>query len=528
MKRLSILPLVLLIALFVAACAPQPDSISAPTRTRLIIADQFIPDILDGQQSQGGYPLSHELISQPLIRYDAQTGTFVPDLLESFTLSPDGKTLTMKLPAGYKYANGDALDAQALVDAINRYAAISPYKFDYDGMQSVTALDATTVQVVNEIGLNVMFPTLMSSFGAPWNVSVARSVGDEAFAANPVASGPFKIKTPWTPGQDLELVRNDYYKTNMPFVQNKSAPYLEKVLVRFIADGQTRANELEAGSVDIVFGLPASTAKKMESDPAYQIFKRVLPGQTAISMNTAAAPFDDLNVRKAIAMALNREQLEAALSGNMTAEYAFINASMIAYDPAAQEYAKSLYPFNVEAARKLLAASGWVDADGDGIVEKNGKPFRVEFLVDSGAVMEVDAAPVVQAQLKAIGIDIQIALHDLAYNYDAMIAGNYQMGFSGYIWVDPDILTYRFTEGASPSQFVTPELTAMLDAARAIPNSKERSAAYLGIQKYLLDNVPMIPLMSENLYIGARSWVKGIYIVSPYNLILNDVRIEQP
>jgi peptide/nickel transport system substrate-binding protein len=525
MKRLNILSMFLLIVLLVTACAPQADSGGESPRTKLIIADMFTPDILDGQQSFGGYPLSHELISQPLLRYDPAAGIFVPDLLESFTISADGTTMTMKLPADYQYSNGDALDSQAMVDAINRYAAISPYNFDYDGMQSAAVIDSTTVEVVNEIGFNVMLPAFMTSFGAPWNVSAANTAGDEAFASNPVASGPFKIKTPWVPGQDLELVRNESYKTNMPFVENKGMAHLDEVLVRFIADGQTRANELEAGSIDIAFGLPASSAKNMEGNPDYQIFKVVTAGMTGISMNTSAAPFDDINVRKAVAMAVNREQLETALNGNMTAEYGFVNPSMIAYDPAAQEFSKSLYPFDVEAAKSLLAEAGWEDSNGDGIVEKDGKPFSVEFLVDSGSVMEVDAAPVVQAQLKAIGIDIKISQHDLGYIYDTMIAGDYQMGFSGYLWVDPDILTYRFIDGSSPSQFVTDELTGLLDAARSIPGAKERAAAYLEIQKYLLENVPMIPLMSENLYIGARSWVKGIYIIAPDRLILNDVSI---
>lgn len=527
MNRVKILSLILLIALLVSACAPKADSGGEPTRTKLIIADQFAPDILDGQQSFSGYPLSHELISQPLMRYDIATGAFVPDLLESFTLSDDGTKITMKLPADYKYSNGNALDAQALADTINRYVEVSPYNFDYDGLKATNVKDSATLEVVNEFGFNVMYPVFISSFGAPWDVVAANAIGKEAFASNPVGSGQFKIKTPWAPGQDLVLVRNDNYKTNMPFVKNKGAAHLEEVLVRFIADGQTRANELEAGSIDIASGLPASAAKNMEGNPDYQIFKCILPGQTGISMNTSAAPFDDINVRKAVAMAFNREQLETALNGNMTAEYGFVTPSMIGYDPAAQEFSKKTYPFDVEAAKALLAKAGWADGNGDGIVEKDGEPFSVEFLVNSGSVMETDAAPVVQAQLKAIGIDIKISQHDLRYIYDTMVAGDYQMGFSGYLWVDPDILTYRFTEGSSPSQFVTAELTDMLNSARSVSDTKERTAAYLEIQKYILENAPIIPLMSENFYIGARSWVKGIYIVPPDRLILNDVTIVE-
>ncbi len=538
MKRLihRTRPLSLLLALSLAACAPATTSaptssapeVAQPTRARLIIADMFVPDILDGQQSGGGYPLSHELISQPLLRYDPETTSFVPDLVESFSVSADGKTMTVRLPAGYTYANGDALDAQALADTINRYVAVSPYSFDYDGLQEVRVVDATTAEIVNAIGFNVMYPAFITSFGASWNVAAAAAAGDEAFAANPVASGPFQIKTPWAPGQDLELSRNDRYSTRMPFVQNKGPVHLEEVLVRFITDGQTRANELEAGSVDIAAGLPASAARAMEGDPRYQIIKTVLPGMTGIALNTSRAPFDDLNVRKAIALAMLGEELEVALNGNMTAEYGFVTPDMIAYDPAAQAYAQANYGFDAEAASELLAEAGWSDTDGDGIVDKDGAPFSVEFLVDSGSIIETDAAPVVQAQLKAAGIDIRIAQHDMTYILDTMGAGDFDLGFSGYIWVDPDILTYRFTEGASPSQFAPAELADMLNVAREAADLSARTAAYLDIQKYLLDQMPVVPLMSENLYIGARAWVRGLVLTAPGRLVLSDVTIVEP
>ena len=548
MKRLLLITSLIIVSLFLTACgggaatqvsseAPVAESEGettaqeseevAPTRTKLIIADMSVPEILDGQQASLVYPLSGELIGEPMLAYDGEKGEFVPDFIEGYSISEDGKTMTINLFEGMTYPNGDPLNAQALVDTINRYVETSPYSYDYDGMQSVTAVNETTVEIVNEIGFNVMFPTFLTGYGAAWNATAAEEAGNEAFASNPVGYGMFTIKTDWAPGQDLELVRNEDFQTNLPLVENNGPAHLEEVLVRFITDGQTRANELEAGSVDLVYGLPASAVKKFENDPNYQILKTIFPGQISISMNTAQPPFDDVNVRKAIAMAVNREQIEIALNGSASAEYAFVNSSMIAYTPEAQEYAKELYPNDVEAAKGLLAEAGWEDNDGDGIVEKDGEPFSVEFLVDSGSVLQTDAGPVIQSQLKEIGIDAQIAQHDRGYIRETMWAGDYQMGLSGYIWVDPDILTYRFSEGASPSQFFSAELSEMLDAARVIPDQAERTTAYLEIQKYLLDEVPMIPVMSENLYVGARSWVKGIKVLSPNRVVLHDVMIVE-
>lgn len=555
MKHLRLITLLIIVAIFMTACgggnapAPEADTApeatggetadtpaeptaepaeeAAPTRTNLVIATMFVPEILDAQQSFMGYPLSHELIGQPMLRYDASAGVFVPDSIESFSISEDGKTMTIKLPADYQYANGDPLNAQSIVDAINRYVELSPYSYDYDGMESVTAVDDTTVEIVNSIGFNVMFPNFMTAFGSPWDVAAATEMGDEAFASNPVGNGLFQIKTEWAPGQDLELVRNDNFYTNNPLVENHGPSYMEEALVRFITDGQTRANELEAGTVDIVYGLPASAANTMESNPDIQVFKVILPGQVSISMNVNKAPFDDANVRKAVAMAVNREQVEVALNGAATAEYAFVNESMIAYDATAQDYAKGLYPNDLDAAKALLEEAGWVDSDGDGVLDKDGEAFSVEFIVDSGSELQTDAAPVLQAQLKKVGIDLQITQYERGAVRETMLAGDYQIGLYGYLWADPDILTYRFSEGMSPSQFFSDELSTMLDEARVVADPAERTAAYLDIQKYLLDEVPMIPLMSENLYIGARSWVEGIKILSPDRLVLNDVKIVE-
>lgn len=517
-----LLPLIAVLAMTTAPALAQE-----ATRTHLIIADQFVPDILDGQQSTAGYPLSHELISQPLVRYDADAGVFVPDLLESFAISDDGLTMTMVLPEGLTYPSGNPLDAEALKATMERYVAISPYAFDYGGMGEIRVIDARTIEVDNSIGFNVMLPTFMSSFGAPWDVAVAAEVGDAAFASNPVASGPFRIDTPWTPGLDLELVRNDVYVTSMPMVENRGPAHLERVTTRFIADPQTRANELEAGSVDIVFGLPGAALRYMADDPAYQILSFALPGQTGLTFNTARAPFDDPDLRRALAMAMDRDQMVLALEGAAAAEWAFVTPAMIAYSPDATTYMQSLYPFDPASAQAALAALGWTDDDGDGVVSRDGAPLSVELLIDSGSAIATGVAPVIQAQLAAVGVDAQIAMVDGAAHYDTMNAGNYDISLSGYIWVDPDILTYRFTEGSAPSLYAPPELAAALEAARGLADPAARTAAYLDIQEGLMDDVPMVPLLSEVLLIGARSWVQGIKVLAPDRLILNDVMIVE-
>lgn len=496
------------------------------TRTSIVIATQNVPDILDGQLSTAGFPLSHELISQPLVRYDADAGEFVPDLLEGFSISDDGMTMTMTLPEGLTYSSGNMLDAAALKAAMERYVEVSPYAFDYDGMTEIRVLDDRTLEVVNEIGFNVMLPAFMTSFGAPWDVAVAAEMGD-AFAANPVASGPFRIAQDWTPGLDLELVRFDGYRTSMPLVENRGPAHLEQVTVRFITDALTRANELEAGTVDVVAGLPASALRFMADDPDYQIITVALPQMTGLAFNTARAPFDDVALRRALAHVVDRDQLALALEGAANAEWAFVTSTMIAHSPAAAEAMKAMYPTDAEAARAALAAAGWTDTNGDGTLDKNGMELSVELLIDSGSAVETGAAPVLQAQLRAVGVDVRIAMVDGTTLADTMEAGDYDFGLSGYSWADPDILTYRFTEGASPSQYAPADLATALNAARGIADPAERAEAYLAIQTSIMGDAPIVPLLSEVLLIGARSWVQGLRVVAPDRLVLNDVMIVE-
>lgn len=509
-----------------AALVTAPALAQDATRTSIIIATQNVPDILDGQVSTAGYPLSHELISQPLVRFDTGAGQFVPDLLEAFSISEDGMTMTMILPEGLTYSSGNVLDAAALKAAMERYVEVSPYAFDYDGMTEIRVVDDLTLEVDNEIGFNVMLPAFMTSFGAPWDVAAAAEAG-EAFSANPVANGPFRIAQDWTPGLDLELVRFDGYRTSMPMVENRGPAHLEQVTVRFITDALTRANELEAGTVDVVAGLPASALRFMSDDPDYQIISVPLPQMTGLAFNTARAPFDDVALRRALAHAVDRDQLALALEGAANAEWAFVTSTMIAHSPAAADVMKTMYPTDTEAAKAALAAAGWTDTNGDGTVDKDGSELSVELLIDSGSAVETGAAPVLQAQLRAVGVDVRIAMVDGTTLADTMDTGNYDFGLSGYSWADPDILTYRFTEGASPSQYAPEELASALDAARGIADPAERAAAYLEIQTSIMEDAPIVPLLSEVLLIGARSWVQGLQVVAPDRLVLNDVMIVE-
>jgi len=530
----------LLFTLLLTACAapPAPQASSqaseggeaapaAQTRSRLVVAGPFMTDILDAQQSYEGGPLTVEQIGQALMRIDSETSELIPDLAESWTFSEDNLKITVTLPEDAIYSNGDPLDAQAVADALLRNKDVSPYASDFEALSDVAVVDAATFEMIFSDPPAAFLTVLNSAFGGPWNVAAAQEMGNEAFAVAPVASGPLVVKD-FSPGSELLLARNENYRTNLPFVENKGPLHLEEVVVRVIPEDLTLAGELETGAVDLVFNAPASAIERLRANPEITVIERRLPGLRGLAMNLEHPFFSDLLVRQAIAKAVDRDSLIKVLSGAAPI-HAFITPGMVAYSPETEAYGQGLHPHDVAAAQALMAEAGWSDSDGDGIVEKDGEPFAVELLIASDAVDEQQASQILQAQLRAIGIDIQISQQDRGYAFEAKAAGDYDMGFENYGWPDPDILSVVF--GApfwNFPQYDNPELIEKMVTARYMMDAAERTAAYAEIQQVLLDEVVEIPLWQGTTYAAVRNAVQGLIVTADGKMFLNDVTIVEP
>ncbi|MEZ4678343.1 MAG: ABC transporter substrate-binding protein [Caldilineaceae bacterium] len=526
--------LILVCALWLTACvAPAAQTTpegegdtAAATRTRLVIGVPNITDILDAQQSYGGGATTTEQIGQALVRLDPATGELIPDLAESWSFSEDNLTLTITLPEGALYSNGDPLDAQAVADALLRNKEVSPYASDFEALADVQVVDATTVALIFSEPPAAFLTVLNSSFGGPWDVAVANEMGNEAFATAPVASGPLMIQE-FTPGAELLLARNPNYQTNLPLVENKGPLHLEEVLVRLIPEELTLVGELETGAIDMIAGVPASAIDRLQANPEIDVMEARQPGIFGLVMNLERPIFADLRVRQAIAKAVDRESLVKVVNG-ATPAYTFVTPGMIAYDATVDTYAHELHPHDVAAAQALLAEAGWTDGDGDGIVEKDGEPLTIEFLIPTEATGQAQAAQVLQSQLKAVGIDLQINQQEINATWETKSAGDFDMGIENYGWADPDILSVVL--GApfwNHANFDDPAVIDAMTTARYIMDPTERTAAYAEIQRQLLDEVIEIPLWQGTFYVATRTNVAGVLFPGSFQLFLNDVTVTE-
>ena len=273
--------------------------------------------------------------------------------------------------------------------------------------------------------------------------------------------------------------------------------------------------------------VPVSSVERLRGNPEITIFETPQTGVTNLTMNFNHPAFSDLLVRQAIAKAVNRDELVKVVEG-ASPMYTFITPGMVAYSAETESYGQGLHPHDVEAAQALLAEAGWTDSDGDGVVEKEGTPFSVEILVPANNVAQQQVSQILQNQLKAIGIDLQIAQLDGNAIWETMVAGDYDMGFDSYGWPDPDILSLVF---AAPfrnfPKYENPALVEDLTAARYLLDTTERTAAYAEIQQTLLDDVAEIPLWQGVRYTAIRNNVEGL-VFNGYPIFFHDVIIREP
>ncbi|MEM4823563.1 MAG: ABC transporter substrate-binding protein [Zestosphaera sp.] len=511
------------------APTPTPTSPAATTpqlKSTLLIAIPEEPMGLDVQQVTWSNEV-HDLIFQPLVVLGPDMN-IVPDLALSWEVSEDGTVITFHIPEGAKFSNGDPLTAEAIKESIERYKSISPYAEDFADVAEIIVLDTYTLKLILSRPAPYLWAVLVTNYGGAVNAKVAREVGDDAFNRLPVGSGPYKVKE-WVRGSHVTLIRNDNYRTNMPFVNNKGPnPYIDEIVIRFIPEDLTRITELEAGRVDIVRGVPLEEVRRLRENPNIQLYETLSPGIHYIMVNVKKEPLDDIRVRQAIMTALNRSEIAAILDNNVVPWFSFLSPSQICYNESVERLAENLYEHDLNKARELLRQAGWVDTDGDGIVDKNDIPLKMTLLSPTDDPALKKSAPLIQAQLRKIGIHVEIKEYTYDYIRELTSEWNFELALRRFSWADPDILIYLVHSEYGNYTYSNPEVDELLEMGRSVSDMTERTKVYSRVQEILLKDLPLIPLFVLKEYTAVNKNVKGLIVLPPYGtLIINDAWVEQ-
>lgn len=520
-KKFIALLLVMMLALtsLLAGCGGDSTDEETEESKTLVIA---IQDEIEGTDIQqiGWDNVVHQLLYSPLVTFSSDMSEIQPCSAESYEVSDDGLDITFHLFEDAKFSNGDPLTAESVKKSVMRMKEVSEYAGDVDAIEDIEIVDDTTLIYHLSEPAAYMWASITSDYGGVVNVDKAEEMGNDEFNRCAISNGMFMVKD-WQAGSQIILEKNPYFETANPNVENKGIAKFDEVIIRFIPDEFTRVSELESGNVDIAYNIPAANREDLAANDDIATYEYEQAGVSYMMMNTETAPLNDMKVRQAIALGIDKEALASTMNNIVTPMYGFLSKAQAGYSEEKEAALAEEYKYDPEKAKALLKEAGYEDKDGDGFVEKDGEKLTFEFCSASDRATAKSSAPVLQEQMKQIGIDMQIREYEGAYIKQLMRENDYQAASRTYEWNDADILYYVFTE-ASGYPWHDEAVTEKLEKARYITDTEERVKMYEEFHDAMFAQLPAVPLFSDVNCIAARSNVKGFAITNDGRSLFND------
>ncbi len=413
-----------------AAALPTLTYGQAPRRGgTLLLSNGGDPPTLDMHQTA---TYLTEFVGAPcystLLRISAMDiDTLVPDLAQAHDVSADGKTVTFHLHPAAEFHNGTPVTADDVIFSLNRIrkpppGIVSPRKGLLESITDVEAKDTHTVVV----HLNEPEADFLYQVANPYNVIVPRKVVEPLDASGQgmkrtvVGSGPFKLAQA-VDGQIYELVRNDKYFGEKP--------HLDRIQMFPIKGEVERAAALQSGRIHgCFFFANEAVLAQLRKQPNIEAFRRPTPTFVNLIPNVAMKPFDDIRVRQALSLAIDRDAFIKTVGPLAGAFYhstgllmpgSAFNLSMAEIKQFAGYDTMPGAGGNIEANRKRAAE----------LLEQAGVPkgFKIALLARADIPAFRDSSINVAAQLKAVGLDATVDIRDAGAFYAAETSGQFQL-----------------------------------------------------------------------------------------------------
>ena len=435
--------------------------------------------------------------------------TIVPMLATSWTISPDGKTVTFKLRPGVKFHDGTPFNAEAVKYNFERMRDPkfpSARRSEIGPLEKVTAIDPTTVQIALERPYSPLLYVLTDRAGMMVSPAAAQKEGLD-FALHPVGTGPFRF---------VEKVPQDHV-TLERVPDHWEKPYLDRIIFRTIVDDNARVANVKSGDVDIISLVPLPQVKQLSREAAQPGARFVLRQHGAfrwdgITLNTTKPPFDNKLLRQALDAAIDREAIaNVVLQGAAYPAYAFFPNGTPAYDPTWK-----LPPRNIRLAKEKLQAAG----------QPNGFSFT---LLIGGGQQNQTVGQAVQALAGEAGMQVKLEIVEGGVLLEQMTHLQHQAAL--IFWSgrpDPDFDLYPFVTQAGIGSFnfsgyVNPRIQPLLDGARLLNDMSQRRRAYREVTKTLAEDVPYVLLYFPKEYKMLSTRVHGFTLVPDGMLRLRTV-----
>jgi peptide/nickel transport system substrate-binding protein len=451
-----------------------------------------------------------EQIFQPLYTVSNNGKGEIPWLATGYTVSANKKVYTFHLRPGVKFSNGKPMTSADVKFSIDQNRkATKGWAYLDTAIKSVQAPSPETV-VVN---LKYPWAPILADLSLFANGIVPNNYGGEteaAFYTHPIGTGPFKWDY-WHKGSALKLVRN-------PFYWQPGKPYLNSVTWTDVPNDNTRQLQLKGGQAQIDQTPAWSTVSSLKSTPGIIMHLFNSTQTNYLAFNELRKPFQDVHVRKAISLAINRNALvKAVLFGNGKPANSLFPPQVPYYDPTTPGY-----QFNLSEAKQQMAQSSVPHG------------FSTTILIPAGNSDYLTISTILQAELKPLGIKVNIQQLDPNTANANFQAQKYEMSLT--LWTmdipDPDELaTFAVDPNSGAKSFFTsynnPQVVKDTHQAEKTLNTTQRQNLYNFVQSQSARDAFMAFLYYSPYPYATTTSVHGFFVTPLGNMHMENVWLSK-
>ncbi|HZY98473.1 MAG TPA: peptide ABC transporter substrate-binding protein [Candidatus Baltobacteraceae bacterium] len=461
-----------------------------PTQLNPILEQNTIEEFVDGL-------MFDLLVSQDAQHHDIPDLATIVPTSENGGISKDGLTITYRLRHGVKWHDGAPFTSkdvkftwQAIMNPANNVLS----RRGYDQVARVDTPDDYTVVFHMKKIFAPAIDTIFGESDTPYYILPAHllakypNLNQVPFNSAPIGTGAYRFAR-WERGDRIVLTANPEYF--------KGAPKIKQLILPIILDDNTEVAQLRSHEADVGIEIPSTAYRDLQGAPSVVRQLVDAPYFSAIEFNTSRAPLDDVRVRRALVMGLDRFGITRDDSyGTAIVATADLSPFYWAFDKGLRPA-----PYDPAAARALLDAAGW-RAGADGIRSRDGRRLSLQLVYGQGSSLSRVVGTQLQQMYKAIGVDVSIKTYDYATLYAATETGGILNGgkfdLALYPWIsgaDPDNSSQWMCSAIPPagnniSRYCSPEMDAAQRLALSTFDRATRAKAYATIEALLLRDAP--------------------------------------
>ncbi|MBU4540552.1 MAG: ABC transporter substrate-binding protein [Firmicutes bacterium] len=498
MKRKIILGLMCLVLILSLSACGSSTSSSTDEAKHLNVGVNFFPKAFDPANDFDGWHTFRYGVGEALVKF-TDSFEIEPNLATEWKKTDD-TTWVITLRSGVKFHNGKEMDGEAVKASLLRTIGLNKRAAGDLKIAEIQVEGMTLTVKTTEAN-----PNLMGYLGDPYATIVdveAANADPEGFKINPICTGPF-ICTEFVSETKAELQAfSDYWDGKAKI---ETATYV------YMADADARLMALQSGELDVAINLNNSSISLLEADKAYQVSTTSSTRMTYAMINPENEFLADKNLRVAINQALDKENYVNEIM------YGLGTAGVGPYPPVFDYVTNQIkgFSFDRAAAKKILADNGYVDSDGDGYVEKNGKKVTLKLSAPTVRPEIPGISTAMVADLKEIGIELQIVTYD-AKPADEYKAGNFDIGINSYSTSNDGHPLYNLTYGFAKdgtanyhNYFYNSELKTIIKQLKTEFDSDKQDRLAEQAQQLIIDEALNIFLVYPNNTYASKSTVSG-------------------